>query len=107
MRHETHSHYNTLQHAATHCNTLQYTATHCNTLQHATRDMTHTIEGMVEREVSEGMPRVLPSMRAKIVAIDACIHVVVCCSVLQCVAGCCRVLPRVAVCHSVLRCVLL
>ena len=47
--------------------------------------MTHTMEGSVEgvvREPSEGMPRLLPSRRADIVAIDACVYGAMRCIVL-------------------------
>ena len=70
---------------ATHCNTQQHTATNCNTYG----------------KVMQGAYKLLPPhMRPT----HRCCLIVVCCSVLQCVAVCCSVLQCVAVCCSVLQC---
>ena len=71
-------HLDPLHHTEPHCNTLQHTATHCNT---------------PERKI----------VKASRLCCEK--SVVLCCSVLQCVAVCCSVLQCVAVCCSVLQCV--
>jgi len=86
------THCNTLQHTATHCNALQHTATHCNTPAArgaaARRPRPRSCGVCVcvcRRERSCG-----DRVRAATHFLAAA--AAVCCSVLQCVAGCCRVL---------------
>ena len=101
LQHST-AHYTTLQHTATHCNTLHHSAAHggtvphsatqCNSLQHTP---THCNRWMLQTAADLWSSR---------------FRTVVCCSVLQCVAVCCSVLPFTGyngriVCCSVLQCV--
>jgi len=99
------THYNTLQLTATHCNTLQHTTTHCTTLHHTATQCTSL--QLTAAENSGSVPQ-QPAQRVMAAAQDeregaspmsVHIEVEVCCSVLQCVAVCCR---YVAVCCSVL-----
>jgi len=84
----------TLKYTATHCNTLktlQYTATHwrhCNTQQYTA---THTLQHFYWREFVNSPIRVW-------------LQHTVCCSVLQCVAVCCRA-GCCSMCCSVSQCV--
>ena len=80
-------HLDTLQHTATHCNILQHTATHYNALQHAATNLQvrkvltfQSVLAIVPHEERETVVTILFKTRQ------------VCCSVLQCVAVCCRVL---------------
>jgi len=78
----------TLQHTATRCNTLQHTATHCNTLQHTA---THRNILQYTRLQANN----LTTMLALIRFVLQCGALCWCCSVLQYVAMCCRVLQCV------------
>ena len=80
------THCNTLQHI---CNTLQHTATHCNTLQHICNTLQHT--------GTCAILTVAEKLDFKWVVVEhgsACrLRCCLCCSVLQCIAECCSVLP--------------
>jgi len=101
--HDTATHCDTLQHTATHCNTLQHTVTHGNTLQHTathcnTLQLTATHCNMCDI-ISQaiGQAGFVPSFSRFPVR---CVQVW--CSVLQRIAGCCRVLPCITVCCIVM-----
>jgi len=89
-----------LQYTATYCNTLQHTATHCNITQYTTTDTAaHSpADGADEYSHTPHSYILTPYAPA---AECAAVSVLMCCSVLQCVAVCCSVLQRVAACCSV------
>jgi len=86
---------------SSHCNTLQYTATHCNTLQHrdawfivAMWDDSYTpyshVVYLTHMRHDPSLPQPFPRSKRMYVEIR--------CSVLQCVAVCCRVLKYFEMC---------
>ena len=98
------AHYSTLQHTATHGNTLQHTATHRNTLQHTVCCSVlvregRTQEGHAATTTHHALHNILYKMAQEPTEVRTqegrtlTIHkVLMCFSVLQCVAVCCSVL---------------
>jgi len=119
-----------LQHAATRCNALQHTATHCNTPQYTEAHCNAWLRGRATHR-SHLLQCVVMccSLRIGRQVWSTCFELVLmCCSVLQCIAVClsvciasihvlqphvlqrvaaccCHVLQRVAACCSVLQCI--